>query len=98
MKQKFNKWKCKIHNCSSYNFNSLGRHETPWCIIEKFVTVGVIKPKTTGGYNGDLSRKFLKDWTEYCKRKQQWGEDIDKWHDVLKNEFSLDIEEIRKGS
>ena len=61
----FPRWRCNVHKCGSYNFNMLIRHETPWCEISTEHTVGVVKPKTFGGYNGDLSRKFLKDWNDF---------------------------------
>lgn len=56
--QLFLRWVCKIHKCGSYNFNNLIRHEMDNCDIENEETVGIIKPKTFGGYNGDVSRKW----------------------------------------
>lgn len=66
-----NRWKCLVHNCGSYNFNNMDRHEMPWCKIITEQTVGVILPGTFGGYNGNLSRQYFKDWHEHCLRLQQ---------------------------
>ena len=64
-KEIFSRWTCTTHKCGSYNYNMLLRHETPWCKIGEQSTIGIVKPKTYGGYNGDLSRKFLKDWNDF---------------------------------
>lgn len=77
----FTRWRCLTHNCGSYNFNNLNRHETSTCDIISEQTVGVIKPKTFGGYNGDLSRKFLKDWNENLRLKQIEAHQLQKWTD-----------------
>ena len=49
----------------------------PWCEITK----GYTRPNGNktwhnpeiGGLNGDISRKFYKDWDKYCLEKQQKG-------------------------
>lgn len=56
----FSRWVCKTHNCGSYNFNLVGKHEMDNCDITREDTVGVVKPKTFGGRNGDLHRKWWK--------------------------------------
>lgn len=66
----FNRWTCVTHSCGSYNPSNLGRHEIPSCEIVYTETVGVVKPKTWGGFNGDVSRKFLKEWNDYNREKQ----------------------------
>lgn len=78
MKEKFSHWACKTHNCSSFNMNNLVRHSMPWCDIvtsAKYLS----KPKTIGGYNGDVSRKYYPDWIEYCQRKVKEKQDKENW-------------------
>ena len=56
----FLRWKCLTHACGSYNFNNLNRHEMHDCKVIREETVGIVKPKTYGGHNGDVSRKWYK--------------------------------------
>ena len=67
---KFSYWWCEKHQCGSFNFNNLSRHEMPFCDIRKDVRY-LHKPRTIGGHNGDVSRKYYKDWDEYCVVLQQ---------------------------
>lgn len=71
--RKFTRWNCLTHQCGSYNFNMLGRHEMPWCNIILQETNGIIKPKTfsnpdIGGCNGNISRHYYPDWQEEVQR------------------------------
>ncbi len=67
----FNRWRCTEHNVNAYDFNQLHRHcIDEICNIITEQTVGVIKPKSFGGYHGDLSRKFLPEWEAIQKQKQ----------------------------
>ncbi len=67
----FSRWRCTEHDAGSYNFNNMHRHIIDdLCVIVIEDTVGVIKPKTFGGYNGDVSRKFLPEWENIQKQKQ----------------------------
>jgi len=77
--QVFNRWRCITHDCGSYNFNQLVRHEIPTCDITTEETVGVIKPKTFGGKNGDLGRAFIPDHQESIRQKQKDESKITKW-------------------
>jgi len=65
MKGKYAYWWCELHQCGSFSFNNLSRHEMPFCDIQKDYRY-LHKPSTIGGYKGDVSRKYYKDWDEYC--------------------------------
>ncbi len=80
----FERWICTVHNCGSYNFNRLGAHEMPWCDIITEVTIGVIKPKTFGGYNGNVNRHYFRDWQEHCKKKDMEKHAISVWRKYTK--------------
>ena len=73
------RWVCNTHHCGSYNFGQLGRHEMPWCDIVKEHTIGIIKPKTYGGFNGDVSRNWFTDWHEYVNRHNINKKTIKTW-------------------
>ena len=68
--QIFTRWRCTTHDCGSYNFNQLVRHEVSSCDIIRENTVGVIKPKSFGGYNGDLGRAYIKEYQDGLREKQ----------------------------
>lgn len=55
----FTRWKCLTHKCGSYNFTNLHRHLMNNCEIIEEKTLGIVRPKTYGGYNGDVSRHFF---------------------------------------
>ena len=78
------KWICLTHDCGSYNFNTLGRHEMPWCDIVKEHTIGIIKPKTFGGFHGDLGRNNFRDWHEYSNRHNINKKTIESWRERQK--------------
>ena len=53
----FIRYVCKTHNVGTYNPNTMSqRHEMPDCDIVKEETLGIIRPATYGGVNGDISR------------------------------------------
>ena len=70
-KQKFTRWICKRHDCGSYNFNALVRHEMDWCNIVYESSSTIKTPKTFGGMNGNVGRHYFRDWQEYCKDKER---------------------------
>ena len=70
-RQKFTRWICKRHNCGSYNFGNLVRHEMDWCDIVFEASSVIKRPATFGGFNGDVGRHYYKDWQEYCIDKQR---------------------------
>ncbi len=81
----FSRWRCITHKTGSYNYNLMSRHEFEACDIVSDVTVGIVKPKTYGGVNGDISRNSYPDWVELCRFKENqkkifsaWGKFIEK--------------------
>lgn len=93
MKCKF--WECKTHECGSFKFNNLSRHEMPWCELSVGYT-HVNSHKTwhnpeIGGHNGDISRKFYKDWDKYCLELQQKKQRAETWKKQVElNEENVD--------
>jgi hypothetical protein len=77
----FNRWRCITHECGSYNFNTLLRHEINSCNIVIERTCGIIKPKTFGGYNGDLSRGYIPEYREQIREKEIERSQMNKWID-----------------
>jgi len=56
----FTRYICKTHNCGTYNVTSMMfRHVMKPCIIVTQQTLGIIRPATFGGHNGDISRKYF---------------------------------------
>ena len=60
-------WECLTHECGSTNFNNLSRHYWSVCDIRKRTRSQKVNGRTwhnnkIGGLNGDVSRKFYKDW------------------------------------
>lgn len=93
-------WECTYHKCGSSKFNNLARHEMPWCQIEK--REGNLKQNTwhdpvLGGFNGDVSRKFYRDWDKYCLERQQQTQKKENWARQLSahEDFIEDITERR---
>jgi hypothetical protein len=64
----------------------MSRHEFEACEIVTDVTVGVIKPKTYGGVNGDISRANYSDWIELCKFKENQKKIFSKWGAFVEKE------------
>ncbi len=54
----FIRYICRTHKCSTYNLNQWRRHVTPDCEIDEEQTLGVVKPKTVGGFNGDINKRY----------------------------------------
>lgn len=51
---------CLTHNCGTYNLTFMATaHEMDGCEVYHEQTLGVLKPKTFGGLNGDISRKHF---------------------------------------
>lgn len=55
----FTRYRCTKHNIGTYNINRLSKHEMRDCVIVSETTLGIIRPATYGGYNGDISRKYF---------------------------------------
>lgn len=56
----FVRYICETHHCGTYNVNlMMFKHIMKDCIIKEQETLGIIRPATFGGYNGDISRKFF---------------------------------------
>lgn len=75
----FTRWRCITHNCGSYSMNNLIRHEMETCEIVYEDTVGVVKPKTFGGHNGDVSREYFPDWKRLQNKKRDRLDKIKAW-------------------
>lgn len=75
-------WECLTHECGSTRFNNLSRHQWEVCDVRK---KSGKPPKNTwhneeiGGKNGDVSRKFYKEWDRFCLDKQQMKQKKDIW-------------------
>lgn len=55
--QTFTRYICKTHNCGTYNVGKMyNTHEMKDCVIIEQVTLGIIRPATFGGLNGDIGR------------------------------------------
>lgn len=67
----------------SYNFNNLLRHEIDNCDVVVEQTVGVIRPKTFGGYNGDVSRHNIKEYVVACRQQEMEKHKIEQWNSFL---------------
>jgi len=92
----FTRWICRKHNCGSYNFNNLGRHEMPWCDIVTEDTAGIIRPKTFGGYNGDVSRHYFKDWILYSRTEDMDRHALKAWNNYVKKHQSVKVKKKLK--
>lgn len=80
----FYRYICTVHKCGTYNVNVMARHEMPWCNVEKEATVGVVKPKTFGGYNGNITKHYFPDWTEHVRRNDNEIHAIKAWQKFTK--------------
>lgn len=75
----FGRWRCITHDAGSYNYNQLLRHEIDSCDIITEYTVGIVKPKTFGGFNGDISRQYLPEYIEDIQKKELERAALQKW-------------------
>lgn len=75
----FLRWRCLTHECGSYNFSQLVRHDIDSCEIIREETVGIIKPKSFGGYKGDLGRTYISEYQEEIRSKQKNESKLQKW-------------------
>ena len=75
----FTRWRCITHDCGSYNFNQLIRHEIESCEILREATVGVIKPKSFGGYKGDVGRSHLQEYQDQVRDQQINESKVQRW-------------------
>jgi len=94
-------WECKTHECGSTKFNNLSRHEWEACTIVK---KNGEPPKNTwhnstiGGLNGDVSRKFYKDWDKLCLERQQREQKKQNWiKQYGAHEMSVEKVEMRRA-
>ena len=56
----FTRYICKTHNCGTYNVtNMMFRHSMKSCEIVVQQTLGIIRPATYGGHNGDIGRRYF---------------------------------------
>lgn len=56
----FTRYICDTHKVKTYNVsNMMVRHYMKDCVIRTQETLGIIYPKTEGGVNGDISRKYF---------------------------------------
>lgn len=60
---------CLTHHCGTYNLTYMSTaHQMEDCDIYYEQTLGVLKPKTFGGLNGDISRKhFQSEINEFVR-------------------------------
>ena len=75
----FLRWRCLTHECGSYNFCQLVRHDIDSCEIIREETVGVIKPKSFGGYKGDLGRTYIAEYHDEIRQKQKSESKLQQW-------------------
>lgn len=57
--REFTRYLCDTHNVGTYNINNLYKHEMKDCELRSETTLGIIRPATFGGMNGDISRKYF---------------------------------------
>lgn len=56
----FTRYMCTVHNVGTYNLNYLMMaHIMDDCVLTEKQTLGVVRPATYGGINGDISRKHF---------------------------------------
>ena len=75
-------WECLTHECGSTKFNNLTRHAWEACNISKKMgqcRTSTWHNKSIGGLNGDVSRKFYREWDKFCLDKQQMYQKKDNW-------------------
>lgn len=53
----FTRYICRTHDCATYSVsNMMFRHAMKDCVIVTQQTLGIMRPATTGGINGDIGR------------------------------------------
>ncbi len=53
----FTRYICETHNCGTYNVHNMYyRHMMKDCVFRQQETLGIIRPATYGGVNGDIGR------------------------------------------
>ncbi len=85
-----------IHKSGSYNFNLMEGHEFNACEIVTDMTVGIIKPKTYGGINGDISRNSYPDWVELCRFKENQKKIFNTWNKFIEKR-RIEIHKYRQN-
>ncbi len=56
----FIRYICKTHDCGTYGVtNMMFRHAMKSCDIVTQQTLGIIRPATYGGHNGDIGRRYF---------------------------------------
>lgn len=73
------RWRCITHDCGSYNYRNLLRHEMDSCYIIDEETVGVCKPKTFGTNTGDVARHQFNEWKDKTLNKEKERAVKHKW-------------------
>jgi len=68
-----------VHGCGSYSFTNLWRHEISNCVLSIEETVGVVRPKTYGGFHGDVSKHYLPDFEKQVRDKQLQDSRLQQW-------------------
>ena len=84
----FTQYVCRTHNCGTCNINQMARHIMDECDTYERVIPHWHKPRTFGGYNGDINRRYyvtrkdvliklLARWNRFRKdyRKRVFGDD-----------------------
>lgn len=67
----------------------------PWCDIVKSIRI-LSKPRTLGGFNGDVSRKYYPDWDKYCVELQHKKQRTQIWERQVKaNDENVDFNRKR---
>jgi len=82
----FTRWRCLTHNCGSYSTGNFTHHVWDECEIVYEDTVGIVKPKTFGGFNGDVSRKHFPEWKKYTNKKVNRLQKIKAWKEYSEQE------------
>jgi len=75
----FSRWRCLTHDCGNYNFNNMIRHEIDSCDIISEETVGVVRPKSFGGFGGDTSRRYLQEYQDQVRDQQINESKVQRW-------------------
>lgn len=94
----FKRWRCLTHDVGSYNFNWLVKHVIDdVCEVITDITVGVVKPKTYGGLNGNIGRDNFPEWHQKIRLAQSHKSIKEKWEKFLIKQ-RREIQRHREGS